>query len=132
MVKQVVVAAPVVKPMVAAAPVIIQPTPQPALQPIITQVTQPTIQVQPPIPSVTVAPCSCGVSVYASAKHLHFKYSANHPTCISCGDAFETVKLHNAVSTTDIFHALNMLCISNLKFSMLLCPIQNAFVEHVN
>ena len=132
MVKQVVVAAPVVKPMVAAAPVIIQPTPQPALQPIITQVTQPTIQVQPPIPSVTVAPCSCGVSVYASAKHLHFKYSANHPTCISCGDGFETVKLHNAVSTIVILHALNMLCISDLKSSMFLRPIQNAFVDHVN
>ena len=132
MVKQVVVAAPVVKPMVAAAPVIIQPTPQPALQPIITQVTQPTIQVQPPIPSVTVAPCSCGVSVYASAKHLHFKYSANHPTCISCGDGFETVKLHNAVSIIVIFHALNMLCISDLKSSMFLRPIQNAFVDHVN
>ena len=131
MVKQVVVAAPVVKPMVAAAPVIIQPTPQPALQPIITQVTQPTIQVQPPIPSVTVAPCSCGVSVYASAKHLHFKYSANHPTCISCGDGFETVKLHNAVSTI-AHHALNMLCISDLKSSMFLRPTQNAFVDHVN
>ncbi|KAK7683519.1 hypothetical protein QCA50_013353 [Cerrena zonata] len=69
---------------------------QPTVQPTIQSTAQPTVQtkVQPADPNITY--CSCGVRVYSSAMMLHFKFSPNHPNCISCGNGFETRMLHDA------------------------------------